>query len=183
MGCRRGRLDARSRYTYSTHVASPQPGRVQPAGAAGDRLRRTRELLDKLAKARKAASFDNPAAWKALSAQGIFRGSGTAPGKIAFLSGQGSQYSNMGSQLAQLEPVVAATFHEADTVMMPILGRSLTSYIFVDSADPAAMKQAERDLMQTAITQPAMLTLDTAFYKLLAEYGFQPRHGDGPLAR
>ena len=36
------------------------------------------------------------------------------------------------------------------------------------------MKQAERDLMQTAITQPAMLTLDTAIYKLLGEYGFHP---------
>jgi acyl transferase domain-containing protein len=61
------------------------------------------ELLDKLAKARKAAGFDNPQAWKALSAQGIFRGSGAAPGKVAFLfPGQGSQYTNMGAQLAQL---------------------------------------------------------------------------------
>ncbi|MFZ2361947.1 MAG: beta-ketoacyl synthase N-terminal-like domain-containing protein, partial [Anaerolineae bacterium] len=133
------------------------------------------ELLDKLAKARKAAGFDNPQAWKALSAQGIFRGSGTPSGKIAFLfPGQGSQYSNMGRELAQLEPVVAETFREADAVMTPILGRSLTSYIFVDNADPAAMKQAERDLMQTAITQPAMLTMDTAFYKLLGEYGIRP---------
>ena len=133
------------------------------------------ELLDKLAKARKAAGFDNPQAWKALSAMGIFRGSGAPAGKIAFLfPGQGSQYSNMGRELAQLQPVVAETFREADAVMTPILGRPLTSYIFVDGNDPAAMKQAERDLMQTAITQPAMLTMDTAFYKLLGEYGFKP---------
>ena len=133
------------------------------------------DLLEKLSKARKAAGFDNPAAWRALSAQGIFRGSGEAAGKVAFLfPGQGSQYSNMGRELAALEPVVAATFAEADRVMMPILGRSLTSYIFVDSDDPAAMKQAERDLMQTAITQPAMLTVDTALYKLLGLYGFNP---------
>ena len=32
------------------------------------------ELFDKLGKARKAAGFDNVAAWKALQAQGIFRG-------------------------------------------------------------------------------------------------------------
>ena len=144
------------------------------------------ELLDRLAKARKAAGFDNPAAWKALSAQGMFRGSSAAPrsdggagdsaaGKIAFLfPGQGSQYINMGRQLAAIEPVVAETFVEADQVMTPILGRSLTSYIFVDSDDPAAMKQAERDLMQTAITQPAMLTVDTALFKLLGQYGFNP---------
>ncbi|MCB0245008.1 MAG: acyltransferase domain-containing protein, partial [Anaerolineae bacterium] len=139
------------------------------------------ELHDRLSKARKAAGFDNPAAWKALSAQGIFRGSSavgtgsSGPGKIAFLfPGQGSQYTNMGRELAALEPVVAETFAEADKVMTPILGRSLTSYIFVDSDDPAAMKQAERDLMQTAITQPAMLTVDTALYKLLGQYGFNP---------
>ncbi|HNP84591.1 MAG TPA: beta-ketoacyl synthase N-terminal-like domain-containing protein, partial [Kouleothrix sp.] len=133
------------------------------------------ELLDKLAKARKAAGFDNPAAWKALQAQGIFRGSGAAPGKIAFLfPGQGSQYVNMGRELAGVSPSVKAVFAEADGVMTPILGRALSSYIFVDSADPAAVKQAERDLMQTAITQPAMLTLDAAVARLLGEYGFRP---------
>ena len=133
------------------------------------------ELLDKIVKARKAAGFDNPQAWKALQAQGIFRGSGAAPGKVAFLfPGQGSQYINMGRELVQISPAVKAVFEEADRVMTPILGRSLTSYIFVDGEDPTAVKQAEKDLMQTAITQPAMLTLDAAIYKLLAEYGFTP---------
>ena len=133
------------------------------------------ELLDRLSKARKAMGFDNPQAWKALSAQGVFRGSGKTPGKVAFLfPGQGSQYTNMGRELAAIEPVVAETFKEADQVMTPILDRPLTSYIFVDSNDPAAMKKAELDLMQTAITQPAMLTIDTAIFKLLGEYGFAP---------
>jgi acyl transferase domain-containing protein len=133
------------------------------------------ELHDKIIKARKAAGFDNPQAWKALQAQGIFRGSGPAPGKVAFLfPGQGSQYINMGRELAAISPGVRAVFDEADRVMTPILGRSLTSYIFVDGDDPAAVKQAEKDLMQTAITQPAMLTLDAAIFRLLAEYGFKP---------
>ena len=133
------------------------------------------ELFDKLGKARKAAGFDNAAAWKALQAQGIFRGTGAKPGKVGFLfPGQGSQYINMGRLLANLEPVVAATFKEADQVMTPILGRPLTSYIFVDCTDAEAMQKAEIDLMQTAITQPAMLTMDTAIYRLLAEYGFGP---------
>ena len=133
------------------------------------------DLFDKLGKARKAAGFDNPAAWKALQAQGIFRGSGDKPGKIGFLfPGQGSQYINMGGLLAQREPSVAQVFKDADVVMTPILGKPLTSFIFADVSDPEAMEKAELTLMQTAITQPAMLTMDTALYKLLAEYGFAP---------
>ncbi|MCO6450246.1 MAG: acyltransferase domain-containing protein [Caldilineales bacterium] len=133
------------------------------------------ELLERVQKARKVMGFDNPNAWKAVQAQGIFRGSGNALGKIAFLfPGQGSQYVNMGRELAAIQPVVAETLAEADRVMAPILGRPLTDFLFVDPDDAAAMQQANFDLMQTAITQPAMLTLDTAMYKLLAEYGIHP---------
>ena len=42
-------------------------------------------------------------------------------------------------------PAVAETFRDADAVMTPILGRPLTSYIFVDANDPAALKQAEME--------------------------------------
>ncbi len=62
-----------------------------------------------------------------MQAQGIFRGSGAKPGKIAFLfPGQGSQYLNMGRELAALEPIVAQTFKDGDEVMTPILGKPLT---------------------------------------------------------
>ncbi len=133
------------------------------------------ELLDRLARAKKALATDSAPAWKALQAQGVFRGSGPAAGKIAFLfPGQGSQYVNMGRELAATQPVVAETFAEADRVMTPILGQPLTGYIFVDPADRQRMKQAEGDLMQTAITQPAVLAMDMALYRLLLEYGFRP---------
>ncbi len=133
------------------------------------------ELIERLAKAQRALGFDNPQAWKAVQAQGIFRGSGARPGKIAFLfPGQGSQYLNMGRELAAQEPIVAQTFKDGDEVMTPILGKPLSSYFFVDSADPKILKQGEFDLMQTAITQPAMLTMDTAFFKLLGEFDFKP---------
>ena len=133
------------------------------------------ELLDRIQKARKIMGFDNPQAWKAVEAQGIFRGSGKPPGKIAFLfPGQGSQYVNMGRELKELSPVVAEVFQEADEVMVSILGGPLTDHIFVDPDDSKAVMQAEFGLMQTAITQPAMLTLDIALLKLLAEYGFAP---------
>ncbi|MBI3941379.1 MAG: SDR family NAD(P)-dependent oxidoreductase [Chloroflexi bacterium] len=133
------------------------------------------ELADRLQKAQKALDIDTDSVWKALQPQGIFRGSGPMPGKVAFLfPGQGSQYLNMGRELAAIEPVVARTLAEADQVMEPILGRPLTDYIFVNTADPEAVKVAEAGLVQTAITQPAMLAVDIALYRLLGEYGFKP---------
>jgi acyl transferase domain-containing protein/NAD(P)-dependent dehydrogenase (short-subunit alcohol dehydrogenase family) len=133
------------------------------------------ELLDRLHKAQKVMGYDTPQAWRALEAQGIFRGSGPRNGKLAYLfPGQGSQYVDMGRELAKVAPIVQQTLDEADAIMQPILGRALSSYIFIDSDDPAAMSQAQWDLMQTEITQPAMLTLDEAIRRLLAAYGFEP---------
>ena len=137
------------------------------------------ELLDRLQKARKvmglATLADTPQAWQAMQAQGIFRGSGPVEGKIAFMfPGQGSQYVNMGRALTAVSPIVTEVFNEADRVMTPILGKPLTDYLFVDPNDSEKMGQAQFDLMQTAITQPAMLTLDMAILRLLQSYGFEP---------
>jgi len=72
------------------------------------------ELATKSAAALKAFSANQPLMWKALRAQGVFRGRGPAE-KVAFLyTGQGSQYVNMLKPLRALEPIVADTFAEAD---------------------------------------------------------------------
>ncbi|MCL4845974.1 MAG: acyltransferase domain-containing protein, partial [Acidobacteria bacterium] len=133
------------------------------------------ELVDRLQKAERALAFDTAQAWKALAAQGLARGSGPRVGKMAFLfPGQGSQYVNMGKDLAALEPAVAATFAEADAVMAPILGAPLTSFVFVDEHDTTAVERAEDALRQTAITQPSVLTVDAALQRLLADFGIVP---------
>jgi malonyl CoA-acyl carrier protein transacylase len=133
------------------------------------------ELLDRLARAEAALAHDAPAAWRALQAQGIFRGRGRAQGRIAFLfPGQGSQWVNMGRELVGADAVAAAVFTEADAVMEPILGRPLTSYLFADPGRPEAVAEAERDLSQTAVTQPAVLAVDAAIDRLLRAHGFQP---------
>jgi acyl transferase domain-containing protein/NAD(P)-dependent dehydrogenase (short-subunit alcohol dehydrogenase family)/acyl carrier protein len=132
------------------------------------------DLADKAGKALKALAANQAAVWKALRAQGIFRGHGPAP-KVAFLyTGQGSQYVNMLRTLRETEPIVAQTFAEADRVMIPLLGKPLTDFVFVDQADPSAVAKCDEDLRQTAITQPAVLAIDLALTRLLAAYGIQP---------
>ena len=159
----------------SSDAPPPSPAAAEDLGAAericidyGD----AGELSAKAKQALKAIESGNPAAWKALQGRGIFRGSG-APGKVAFLyTGQGSQYANMLAELRRTEPIVAATFDEADVIMRPLLGgRALSDIIFVG---PEGVADAEAQLMRTEITQPAVLTVDIALTRLLAAYGIEP---------
>ena len=132
------------------------------------------DLADKSAKALRALASNQPALWKTLRSQGVFRGHGPAP-KVAFLyTGQGSQYVNMLQGLRAAEPIVAETFNDADRVMAPLLGKPLSDFIFVNGADERAVAKAEEDLRQTAITQPAVLAADLALTRLLAAFGIQP---------
>src|SRR5215207_7594867 len=132
------------------------------------------ELADKAARAAQAIETTNPAMWRALRARGVFLGRGR-PGKVAFLyTGQGSQYVNMLKTLRVEEPVVADTFAQADAVMTPLLGRPLTEFIFIDEADAEAVARLEQQLLQTEITQPAVLAADLALTRLLATYGVTP---------
>ncbi len=112
--------------------------------------------------------------WRPLRNRGVFLGRGPAP-KVAFLfTGQGSQYVNMLKGLRETEPVVAATFDEADAIMTPLLGRPLSEFIFGDDSDPAEKARITEQLLQTEITQPAVLTADAALMALLGEYGMHP---------
>ena len=132
------------------------------------------ELADKAGLAVKALTSDAPELRKMLRSRGVFIGHGRAP-KTAFLyTGQGSQYVNMLRELRDTEPIVASTFAEADEIMAPLLGKPLTSFIFVDSGDPAQVARAEGELLKTEITQPAVLTADLALTRMLAAYGVGP---------
>ncbi len=94
------------------------------------------ELQTRLQRAVQAFKVDQLAVWKALRSQGIFYGSGPAP-KVAFLyTGQGSQYANMLAELRECEPVVAATFAEADRVMEPLSDTGISSTVHDQASSP-----------------------------------------------
>jgi acyl transferase domain-containing protein/NAD(P)-dependent dehydrogenase (short-subunit alcohol dehydrogenase family)/acyl carrier protein len=147
-------------------LAAPERLAIDYADAA--------DLASKCGMAVKAFAANQAAFWKALRAQGIFRGHGPAP-KVAFLyTGQGSQYVNMLRGLREKEAVVAETFNEADRIMEPLLGKPLTDFIYVDPNDPTKVAEAEDGLRQTAITQPAVISINIAQTRLLATYGIRP---------
>lgn len=75
--------------------------------------------------------------------------------------GQGSQAVGMGKGLAELFPVCAATFAEADAA----LGESLSDLVFNGPAERLTL---------TENTQPAILTMSVAVWRLLSDRGLSP---------
>jgi acyl transferase domain-containing protein/nucleoside-diphosphate-sugar epimerase len=168
------KLDALRASASAALPAAPDPALAHAAVRVAIDYADAADLAAKAAKAANALRAPNPAVWRMLRSQGVFLGRGPAP-KVAFLyTGQGSQYVNMLRDLRAREPIVAEAFTEADRIMTPLMGRPLSECVFVDGADDAAVQRAEQQLLQTEITQPAVLTADLALTNLLAAYGVRP---------
>jgi acyl transferase domain-containing protein/acyl carrier protein len=130
------------------------------------------DLLKKCEFAVEALDKNDARKWRVLQTKGIHFGRGPA-GRVAFLfPGQGSQYVNMLADVP--DPIVRETFAEADRTMGPILGRPLTSYVYRNANDAAAMEDAEEALKDTTICQPAMVATDIAIMRMLGKHGVFP---------
>jgi [acyl-carrier-protein] S-malonyltransferase len=87
--------------------------------------------------------------------------------KTAFLfPGQGSQFAGMGRTLAEAFPVAKQTFEEADAA----LGFSLSRMCF---------EGPEEDLKLTENTQPALVAVATAAFRVLEGHGLRPDYVAG----
>ncbi len=120
---------------------------------------------------------DSPAAAKAgfeavakgLEAPGVFRARVEArdPPRTAFLfTGQGSQYSGMGSALYAAAPAFRAAVDECDTLLKPLLNRSIKAIIF-ECAEAEALDQ-------TGYAQPALFTFGYALAAFWRCLGVEP---------
>src|SRR5215469_12012203 len=87
--------------------------------------------------------------------------------KTAFLfPGQGSQFAGMGKSLADAFPTARRTFEEADDALHFPLSQ-------------LCFEGPEEQLKLTENTQPALVAVSTAAYRVATEHGLQPDYVAG----
>ncbi len=110
--------------------------------------------------------------------KGIFyRRSGLDPqGKVvALFSGQGSQYLDMGRELAVNFPPVREVFGAVDEMFIQDELEPLSSHVYPRPVFTAAERESLAEkLTRTEHAQPAIGSLSVGLYKLLQQGGFKP---------
>jgi len=85
--------------------------------------------------------------------------------------GQGAQFVNMGRELYETEPAFRAEFDRCAEQLRPHLGLDLRETLYPQTD---AMTQKVEQLLQTAVTQPALFVTEYALAKLLIQWGVHP---------
>jgi acyl transferase domain-containing protein len=125
--------------------------------------------VDLLKSKASAASWEHP--------QGIFyrqTGLDLAGKVVALFSGQGSQYLNMGRELAMNFPESQRLFGYMDSLLLKDNLRTLSSIVFPHPVFEESEKNAQVAILQrTEYAQPAIGMLSASLYKILQKSGFK----------
>ncbi len=105
---------------------------------------------------------------------------------VALFSGQGSQYVNMGRDVAMNFPEMMDSFSDMDKLFVAKGGKRITDTVFpIPKFTPEARKQDEAALQNTEFAQPAIGTLSSGMYKIFKNAGltidFSAGHSFGEL--
>ena len=91
---------------------------------------------------------------------------------VAFMfTGQGAQYAGMGAELYRCEPLFRAVVDRCADLLKAVIDLDLRTLLF---PAPGAEKEAERLLVETRFTQPALFVIEYALAKLWMSWGVKP---------
>ncbi|HEY9837221.1 MAG TPA: acyltransferase domain-containing protein, partial [Vampirovibrionales bacterium] len=90
---------------------------------------------------------------------------------VFMFSGQGTQYIQMAQELYGTQPRFQAEIDRCCQLLQPLMGLDLRAILYPSDATVA---EATAQLKQTAITQPALFTLEYALAQLWMSWGIQP---------
>jgi len=112
---------------------------------------------------------------KSWTVRDTYYGTGTPSGGLAMLfPGQGSQYVNMGRDLACVFPEMLATLHEAEAASEYGADRLYEAVYPKPSFDPNATEREQQRLTRTDMAQPALGALGLGMYRVLQRFGVRP---------
>ena len=94
-----------------------------------------------------------------------------SPPVIFMFPGQGSQFVGMGRGLYESEPVFQMAMDRCAGILKEHLHLDLRSILYPDSA---GQEQAEAQLNQTSVTQPAIFSIEFALAQLWLSWGMKP---------
>jgi amino acid adenylation domain-containing protein len=95
----------------------------------------------------------------------------SAPPVIFMFPGQGAQYPGMAHGLYRTEPVFRAEVDRCVAILQPLLKTDLLAVMFPREGSE---KDAEKLLLQTALTQPALFVIEYSLARLWMSWGVKP---------
>jgi amino acid adenylation domain-containing protein len=93
------------------------------------------------------------------------------PPIVFMFPGQGAQYPGMASGLYRTEPVFRGEVDRCVAVLEPLLKTDLLAAMF---PPVGSEKEAEKRLLQTSFTQPALFVIEYSLAKLWISWGIKP---------